>query len=1133
MAEGVELATAYVTIIPSLKGAGKSISSQLGGIDLSQSGVTIGKSLTAGMSKGISTDSLSALNDAVSSAESSVSNAMRKSEQSAKQLEVAQKRLAEAREKYGDDSSQAAQAELNLMTAQTRAESAAKELEDAQNRLADAQDRATEGAKAHSSALLKLSSVAMSVGDGLKTAGSKVESLGNAVMPVSSALIAGGAAAGAFALKTASAAETTEISFTTMLGSEEAALSMMEELADFAAHTPFELSGLQTATRQLLAYGFTAEDVIPMLTAVGDATAALGTGQAGIESVTRALGQMQTRGKVSAEEMLQLTEAGIPAWEYLARAIGTDTAGAMEAVSDGAVSASDGIAALTKGMEQDFGGMMEEQSKTVEGLFSNLSDAIEQPLMKLRESDAYERFADSLSDVVDSAGPFVESLLPHMEDGLDAVSGVLDAATDAMDSFSSMSEEGQDQIIGMATAAAAAGPALTVMGKGMQLVGTVTKTAGSLLSGATSAFGGLATGVVGLGAALGGLAIASVVSNLADMAEHERLVEDATASASDIIGDASESVGEYAEKLGSVESYTDGTLEAIAGLNDELSKTVSEQAASSAELDHWLGVIESLAGQSNLTASEQERLTTAVENYNRITGASVEVTDAANGELSESVENLKKSAEAWDENARAQAYAQAAQGYYEELAQAQLDHAKAQDAYNATLTEQNNRLADAKKAYDDGMMSEMEYQAVKDDATAKIQDASTALDEQTAAMDEAAESAEYLSTQSAILGSTLDTELKDALTGLPEQMQQGGYDIAMSLADGIEAGSVTTGQAVSFIERTVQGSVSKLSESAMPAGLEVANQLAAGISSGSVSVDAASSFMRDIIGSDVASLPPEMQAQGLAAAQSLASGVSSGQITVDQAATIIDAAITGNLSTLPPELQGIGGDAVANLASAIGQTGGVSASSEALGGAATSGVSGVPAEMSSDGYLAGQNFASGIGSAEGATSGAAGSLASAAGDMKNVGDTWTWGYHAASNFASGLSGAVGLVAGAAASVAAQAAAYLKHSTPAKGPLSNDDVWGLHLGQNLAGGMMRAVPDVERASLALADAAYVPDRPAGYRSWARPYAASGAAPQTVYNISVDGSAIDASPQLKAAFQAFMGALVRQYDMGVTA
>ena len=462
---GVELATAYVTIIPSLKGARKQIESQLSGIDTSKAGSVIGKQLGGSIGRSLDLSAISS---------------------------------------------------------------------------------------------------------GLSEAGSKLADVGGRLTAGITVPLAGAtAAAGTFALKTASAAETTEISFTTMLGSEEAALSMMEELADFAAHTPFELSGLQTATRQLLAYGFTAEDVIPMLTAVGDATAALGTGQAGIESVTRALGQMQTRGKVSAEEMLQLTEAGIPAWEYLAEAIGTDTAGAMDAVTKGAVSASEGIDAIVSGMENDFGGMMEEQSKTVEGLFSNLGDAIEQPLMKLRDSSAYENFADSLADVVDSAGPFVESLLPHMEKGLDAVSGVLDAATDAMEAFTDMGEDGQDQLVGMATAAAAAGPALTVAGKGMQLLGSATKGAGSLIKAGQSAVGSLGdklldfatapetagtmlgkfagvvasipTPVTVAAGVIGGIAVTALGAMAAEAqeaAEHEALLADATESAGDIMSSA-------------------------------------------------------------------------------------------------------------------------------------------------------------------------------------------------------------------------------------------------------------------------------------------------------------------------------------------------------------------------------------------------------------------------------------------------------------------------------------------------------------------------------------------------------------------------------------------------------------------
>lgn len=235
-----------------------------------------------------------------------------------------------------------------------------------------------------------------------------------------------------FGIETASAAETTEISLTTMLGSAEAARDMLEQLSAFAARTPFELSGLNDATRQLLAYGFSADEVIPMLTAVGDATSALGTGQVGIESVTRALGQMQTRGKVSAEEMLQLTEAGIPAWEYLARAIGTDTAGAMEQVSKGAVDAATGISALTSGMEQDFGGMMEEQSKTLTGVMSNLSDAIQQPLMQLRDTSGYQALTGALSSLAGTAGDLVAAVLPALDSGMSAASSVISGAASAI-----------------------------------------------------------------------------------------------------------------------------------------------------------------------------------------------------------------------------------------------------------------------------------------------------------------------------------------------------------------------------------------------------------------------------------------------------------------------------------------------------------------------------------------------------------------------------------------------------------------------------------------------------------------------------------------------------------------------------
>jgi len=76
----------------------------------------------------------------------------------------------------------------------------------------------------------------------------------------------------------ASQLQTAEIGFTTMLGSAERAGSFLEELKDFAARTPFEFPDLVTAAQRMMALGFEAKDVVPTMTAVGNAAAGLGGG---------------------------------------------------------------------------------------------------------------------------------------------------------------------------------------------------------------------------------------------------------------------------------------------------------------------------------------------------------------------------------------------------------------------------------------------------------------------------------------------------------------------------------------------------------------------------------------------------------------------------------------------------------------------------------------------------------------------------------------------------------------------------------------------------------------------------------------------------------------------------------------
>lgn len=177
-----------------------------------------------------------------------------------------------------------------------------------------------------------------------------------------------------YSLKLTNDQEQAMIGFETTLGSAKKAQDMMSKLSTFAIKTPFEMSQLRDATSRLLAFGFAGDSIIPTLTAVGDAASGLGKGQAGVEQITLALGQMKAKTKVSGDEMLQLVEAGVPAWDILAKGMGKSTAEVMKLSEKGLIPANDAINTLVKGMESRFPNMMAKQSRTLGGLMSTLKD---------------------------------------------------------------------------------------------------------------------------------------------------------------------------------------------------------------------------------------------------------------------------------------------------------------------------------------------------------------------------------------------------------------------------------------------------------------------------------------------------------------------------------------------------------------------------------------------------------------------------------------------------------------------------------------------------------------------------------------------------------------------------------------
>lgn len=224
---------------------------------------------------------------------------------------------------------------------------------------------------------------------------------------------AGLAALGVTSVKAGASLQSTKTAFTNMLGSAEKAQDFLGKMQDFAAKTPFEFSQVSQAAQKFIAFGFSAEQVIPTLTAVGDAAAGVGLGAEGINRITLALGQMAAKSKVQAGEMMQLTETGIPAWKMLADQIGVSVPEAMDRVSKGAIDAATGITALVSGMEQSFGGMMDQQSQTISGTWSTLMDGLEQSAaqvgLQIAEALNLTGIFQSLGDMLTNFAATVQS----------------------------------------------------------------------------------------------------------------------------------------------------------------------------------------------------------------------------------------------------------------------------------------------------------------------------------------------------------------------------------------------------------------------------------------------------------------------------------------------------------------------------------------------------------------------------------------------------------------------------------------------------------------------------------------------------------------------------------------------------
>lgn len=202
----------------------------------------------------------------------------------------------------------------------------------------------------------------------------------------------GGLAAGAgftllakTGIEAAMSMETLTAQFNVMAGSADRAATLIKDISEFAARTPFSKMGLADAGKTLMAFGMQAEKVVPTLQMLGDVA---GADQNKLKGLALVFGQIQSTGRLMGQDLLQLINQGFNPLTVLSQKTGMSMADLKKAMEQGAISADMVTLAFQAATSEGglFFGNLKAQSETLQGRISTLKDNFVTALQNMAEA---------------------------------------------------------------------------------------------------------------------------------------------------------------------------------------------------------------------------------------------------------------------------------------------------------------------------------------------------------------------------------------------------------------------------------------------------------------------------------------------------------------------------------------------------------------------------------------------------------------------------------------------------------------------------------------------------------------------------------------------------------------------------
>lgn len=191
------------------------------------------------------------------------------------------------------------------------------------------------------------------------------------------------------AIDAQSKVEQLEISFRTLLGSQEKASALIAEIKSYGTVTPYDTEGLAQAARLMLSYGMSSSKIMPTLQMLGDI--AMGDKDK-LQSLTLAFSQMSASGRVCKEDLNQMVDAGFNPLQIISEKTGKSIGELTDEVSKGAISVQD--------IEQAFIDATSEGGK-FHNMVNNMSDSIAGKTAQM--TDNWEAFKASIGGLLKPA----------------------------------------------------------------------------------------------------------------------------------------------------------------------------------------------------------------------------------------------------------------------------------------------------------------------------------------------------------------------------------------------------------------------------------------------------------------------------------------------------------------------------------------------------------------------------------------------------------------------------------------------------------------------------------------------------------------------------------------------------------